>query len=226
MEFTRESSFATLGAKSQVKAKEDFCMSGRLTKVKKSVPTSYETALEQFLMWKRAQGISDQTMKDYREHVNRFFRRYPEASKPEADEALEKSTYDYLGEDGIKPATYNNRLVYLYTFFNWCVDKGMIEDNPLLNFKKRKAEGRVVKLDENVIRELIMLPDASTYTGLRDQALILFFLDTGIRPKEAFALRESDFNLPSIGSRSEAGDGQNEGLTHATLFSRNCQGCI
>lgn len=173
-------------------------MAGRLTKVKKSAPATYEAALEQFLIWKKAQGISEQTMKDYREHVNRFFRRYPEAGKPRDAEALEKSAYDYLGEDGIKPATYNNRLVYLSTFFNWCADKGMIDDNPLLNFKKRKAEGRIVNLDENVIRELLMSPDTSTYTGLRDQALLLFFLDTGIRPKEAFALLESDFNIRAL----------------------------
>lgn len=74
----------------------------------------------------------------------------------------------------------------------------MIEDNPLLNFKKRKAEGRIVNLDENVIRKLLMMPDTSTYTGLRDHALMIFVLDTGIRPKEAFALRESDFNIEAL----------------------------
>ncbi|SFJ54488.1 hypothetical protein SAMN02799624_04935 [Paenibacillus sp. UNC496MF] len=170
-----------------------FDLAGRMTKIKKSSPETYEVALEQFLLWKKAQGISVQTMKDYREHVNRFFRRYPEANDPLAEQALEKSGYDYLGEGEIKPATYNNRLVYLSTFFNWCA--GMIENNPLTNFKKRKAEGRIVNLDENVIRELLMSPDTSTYTGLRDHALMLFLLDTGIRPKEAFALRESDFNI-------------------------------
>lgn len=91
-------------------------MAGRMTRVKKSVPSTYEVALEQFLLWKKAQGISEQTMKDYRERVNRFFRRYPEAYDPQDAEALEKGVYDYLGEDGIKPATYNNRLVYLSTF--------------------------------------------------------------------------------------------------------------
>lgn len=43
-----------------------------------------------------------------------------------------------------------------------------------------------------------MMPDTSTYTGLCDHALMIFFLDTGIRPKEAFALRESDFNIESL----------------------------
>ena len=107
--------------KSQAKVKEVFVFELRLTKVKKLAPATYEAALEQFLIWKKAQGISKQTMKDYKEHVSRVFRRYPEASKPEAAEVLEKSEYDYLDEDGIKPAIYNNRLVYLSTFFNWKV---------------------------------------------------------------------------------------------------------
>lgn len=173
-------------------------MSGRLTKVKKAAPSTYGAALEQFLLWKKAQGISEQTMKDYREHVNRFFKRYPEAIQPQAAEALEKSVYEYLGEDKIKPATYNNRLVYLSTFFNWCVEKNMIQDNPLLHFKKRKAESRIVNLDENVIRELLLIPDRNTYTGLRDHTLMLFFLDTGIRPKEAFALLKADFSINTL----------------------------
>ncbi|MDQ0192529.1 tyrosine-type recombinase/integrase [Paenibacillus wynnii] len=122
------------------------------------------------------------------------FRRYPEANNPQAVESLERSVYEYLGEDNIKPARYNNRLVYLSTSFNWCTDNGMIEDNPLLNFKKRKAEGRIVNLDENVL----MMPDVSTYTGLRNHTLMIFFLDTGIRPKEAFALRKSDFNVQAL----------------------------
>jgi len=168
-------------------------MSRRLTSVRKAIPSSFESALEQFLLWKRAQGVSDQTMHDYKEHIHRFFRRYPDASIPEAAEALEWGVYDYLGEDGIKPATYNNRLIYLRTFLNWCVDKEMIAENPLKNFKKRKAEGRKVMLDEDVIRELLLLPNISTYIGLRDHALMLFCLDTGIRPAEAFALRKSDF---------------------------------
>lgn len=147
-------------------------------KVKKSAPATYEGGTWTVSDLEESSRDFRQTMKDYRENVNRFFRRYPKAAKPQAAEAREKRAYDYLGEDGIKPATYNNRLVYMSTFFNWYADKGMIDDNPLLNLKKRKVEVRIVNLDKNMIHELLMSPDTSTYTGLHDQALMLFFLVT------------------------------------------------
>lgn len=164
----------------------------RMTKVKKVVAKNMDEALEKFLMWKRAQGISDQTLLDYSNHVGLFFRRFPAAKT--SYEELEEAVYDHMGQENIKPPTYNNRLVYLRTFFAWCVDNEIMPDNPLSNFKKRKDEGRVVNINEDVLRALIALPDQSTYAGLRDYALFLTFLDCGVRPKEAFSLMEDDFN--------------------------------
>jgi integrase len=42
------------------------------------------------------------------------------------------------------------------------------------------------------------LPNKKTFAGLRDYALILLILDTGIRPKEAFSLLVSDINLRNL----------------------------
>ena len=44
---------------------------------------------------------------------------------------------------------------------------------------------------------LLELPDKSTFTGLRNYTLMLFSLDTGIRPGEALQLLPEDFNLRS-----------------------------
>lgn len=167
-------------------------MSMRLTKVKKATPATIEEAFTQFINWKKANNLSEQTILDYTTHVNLFFKRFPDATQ--SYEQLEISVYAHLGQDNIKPATYNNRLVYLRTFFKWCKEHGVLSDNPLDAFKKRKDEGRVVHIDESVLTDLIQLPDKSTYAGLRDYALLLIFLDSGIRPKEAFSLTVSDYN--------------------------------
>lgn len=164
----------------------------RLTKVKKKAPATMEEALAQFINWKKANNLSEQTILDYSTHVNLLFKRYPDATT--SYEQLEKSVFDHLGQENIKPATFNNRLVYLRSFFMWCVEQGVLSDNPLAGFKKRKDEGRVVQIDEHVLADLLQLPDQTTYAGLRDYALLLVFLDSGIRPKEAFSLMESDYN--------------------------------
>lgn len=167
-------------------------MSMRLTKIKKSAPSTMEEAFVQFINWKKANNLSEQTILDYTTHYNLLMKRFPNAI--ESFEKLEKSLYEHLGQENIKPATYNNRLVYLRTFFKWCVEQRVLSDNPLEGFKKRKDEGRVVHIDESVLTDLLQLPDQNTYAGLRDFALLLLFLDNGIRPKEAFSLMLSDYN--------------------------------
>jgi len=93
------------------------------------------------------------------------------------------------------PAT---RLAYLKQFFTWCMREGIITENPLAGFRKRKDSGRVVNLDTETLQRLLTLPDKRTFAGLRDYALILLTLDTGIRPKEAFSLLPCDINLRSL----------------------------
>lgn len=173
-------------------------MARRITRIPDEVPEQFRgwaEALGGFLTWKKAQGIAEQTYDDYNKHVRLFFKRFPDAWT--SSSALKTSLFEYLAED-IKPPTFNNRLVYLRTFLNWCVKEGYIKENPIANIKKRKDEGRVVNIDEDVLRRLLELPDQKTFAGLRDYALILLTLDTGIRPKEALSLIPVDFNPQAL----------------------------
>lgn len=166
----------------------------RVLKISEHIPSTWEETLEQFISWKKAQGLSKQTLDDYKRHVSQFYKRYSDAFGSQPHQ-LEKWLYEYFA-DNIKPPTYNNRLVYLRAFYDWCVDKtGLLTQNPLQGFKKRRAEGRVVQHDEETLIALINAPDKKTYAGLRDFALVLLTIDTGIRPKEAFTLLPDDFNV-------------------------------
>lgn len=164
----------------------------RLTRISPvGIASSWEELLYDFITYKRVQGISEQTASDYERHVKLFFKRYPDSW--ESPNQLKTGLHDYLREE-IKPATFNNRLVYLRTFFKWCVENEFLNENPIANIKKRKDEGRVVNIDAEVLRKLLDMPDQKTFTGLRDYALILLTLDSGIRPKEALSLIPVDFN--------------------------------
>lgn len=85
--------------------------------------------------------------------------------------------------DNIKPATYNIRRAYLKTFFQWSIDEGYIDENPLEGFKKRKTQGRIIDVPKDILTKLLKLPNIKTFAGLRDYSLIVFTLDTGVRPK-------------------------------------------
>jgi len=168
---------------------------GKLLRIRRGAPATWGEALEQFLCWKQAQGRRSRTLTDYRKVVGLFFRRHPEAWQ--GGGKLRAAVYSFFGES-IKPATYNLRLAYLRQFFAWCVREGIFAENPLEGLKKRRDEGRVVSLDAETLQRLLTLPDRRTFAGLRDYALLLLTLDTGIRPKEAFSLLPGDVNLRSL----------------------------
>lgn len=155
---------------------------------------TWEDALQEFLYWKMAQGLSDTTIQDYRKHIRQFFNRYPDAFD---EKYLKDRLLQYLAQP-VKPATYNLRLIYLKVFIQWCMQEGIYCSNPIASFKRKKDEGRVCFIEEESFQKLLTLPDTSTYAGLRDYTLILLSLDTGIRPKEAFNLNISDFSFRTL----------------------------
>ncbi|PTQ50877.1 MAG: site-specific recombinase XerD [Brockia lithotrophica] len=156
---------------------------------------SWSEALAEFLLHKRAEGIREETLRGYERHVKQFFNRYPRAWEDMS--ALRQSAFEWLSEP-VKPATYNLRLVYVRAFLKWCREQGYVDDNPLQKFKRRKADPRIVELSEETLRELLQLPDQKTFSGLRDYALLLLTLDTGIRPNEAFQLLPEDFDFRTL----------------------------
>lgn len=81
--------------------------------------------------------------------------------------------------------TYNLSRAYLRAFFAWCVSGGYLAGNPLEGVPKRKDEGRPRSVNGELVKALLSLPDKRTYGGIRDYALILLQVDTGIRPGEA-----------------------------------------
>jgi len=166
----------------------------KVLRIRKDVPATWEEALQQFLWFKQAQGVSDTTLGDYRYHVAQFFKRYPEAYHPGK---LKPAALEYMAQK-VKPNTFNLRLVYLKAFFDWCMKEGLFPENPLAGIKRRRAEGRAVNLEADILARLLALPDRGTFAGLRDYALLLLTLDTGIRPKEAFSLLPADINLRSL----------------------------
>lgn len=88
--------FALSVSQIQVMAKEDFfVMAVRMNKVKRA-PATMEEALDRFITWKKANGISDQTILDYSTHVNLLFKKYPDAK--ESYDQLEQAVVDHLGQ--------------------------------------------------------------------------------------------------------------------------------
>lgn len=156
---------------------------------------TWQQAMEDFLLWKTSHGVSQTTLKGYSNHIKHFYKYFEVTWGNELE--TKRGIIKHLGGE-IKPATYNLRLIYLRAFFDWCIGEGLIQNNPLDGYKKRKADPRIVDIPTDILQKLLTLPDQRTFSGLRDYALILFTLDTGIRPSEAYLLTPNSFDISHL----------------------------
>ena len=140
-----------------------------------------EIVVPQFMIFKKATGVSTRTIQDYDKTLKLFFRRFPDAMDYPRERTMEfLSAYE-------NPSSYNIRYAYLKVFWDWAMREGFFRGNrhPLDGLKKRKPRGRIVQLEEREVSKLLQQPDRDRYSGLRDYALICLSIDTGIRPGEA-----------------------------------------
>ena len=144
-----------------------------------------------FILYKQVSGLSSRTIRDYSEHLTSFFSQHPSALDPKESRS---SVLSYLSGD-MAPATYNLRRAYLRCFWNWLVSEGIATRNPVDGLPSRKAEPRIVKTDIDDIRKVLDSLPTDTWNGLRDFALLMLQIDTGIRPGEALSLLASDVSV-------------------------------
>lgn len=152
--------------------------------------------IEEFIKVKRASGKSKRTIKDYQLHLDKYFRSYDyEYLDYERLEMVVLKDFEKYSDKSA--AYYNLHYANLHAFFNWLVERNYIDANPItkLKLKKRKVDSKAKNVPEMVITKLLDAMDINTYVGLRDYALTVLTMDTGIRPGEALATRESDYDL-------------------------------
>ena len=167
-------------------------MSSRL---RRSSRNYLRTLMELWLQAKEAQGISPRTIEMYRDTVSRFIQ-YLEAKKITTPEQVEPTTIrEYLinRKPHVKSQTLHNYFRIPKMMWRWCVRQGLMESNPFEKVEAPRME-KVIKraLTQQEVVALLNACRGSDWLSLRDKALILLLLDTGLRIQEALGLRVSD----------------------------------
>lgn len=149
----------------------------------------YDYLKEQFLSFKKAQGLAERTIKEYL-NTFRIFEKFYKLNSINISEMIYSLLEMFSKWSSSAPATYNLPYEYLNSFFNWAVEYDYICTNPLkmTGLKKKKNSNKIKNVPSEIISKLLKKLDLRTYTGLRDYCIILLTLDTGIRPCEAFGL--------------------------------------
>jgi len=83
----------------------------------------------------------------------------------------------------------------LSVLFNWSINEGILDMNPLVKIKVPRAEKKVVKaLDRTGVNRIVSsLPD--TFDGVRNKAMILVLVDCGLRLGELVNVRMPDIDM-------------------------------
>jgi len=85
-----------------------------------------------------------------------------------------------------------NVKVHAGTFFNWCIEQGYVETNPVkLHIKMPESEIQIMSLD--AVRELLKAAKASRYADV--VAYVAISLFAGVRVNEIHQLRWEDIDL-------------------------------
>jgi site-specific recombinase XerD len=73
----------------------------------------------------------------------------------------------------------------LKVFFNWCVNEGYIESSPMDTLKKPKAPKKIVKaVSPQDITNMLAVLNGRDFKSIRNKAILLVALDTGLRLSE------------------------------------------
>jgi len=81
-------------------------------------------------------------------------------------------------------------------FFNWLVGEDVLESSPMAKIRPPKVEHKVIMpFRPEQLKTLLKFCDPNTFCGLRNRALILTFVDTGVRLEEMWKMSIEDLDL-------------------------------
>lgn len=111
----------------------------------------------------------------------------------------------------MKPISVHDYFRPLKTFFRWCVDVGLLADNPVRGITVRvpRTLPRVPE-DEDVRRLIQACPH--TFEGRRNRALVGLLADSALRISEALRLRIEDVNFATRTLDVPGGKGGKDGI--------------
>ena len=174
----------------------------------------------------RIEGLSPRTQHAYSEPLARFQRSVAAQGVPDEAAAVETATVIRYCEtfQARRPATRHRYFREVRCFFNWCVAAGFLEHTPFRGLRNVRLPSEVVQpFPPAELARLLAACDPATAVGRRDAAVMLLFLDTGIRCAELSALDLADCDLPRGRLLIRHGKGNKQ---RVVPFARRCRAAL
>jgi len=151
-----------------------------------------------YLLRCRVEGKSPNTVRAYAETLRRFARIGQEEGFPDDVSGITPAhLYAYLGRfTAYSLETRHRYFREVRCFFNWLVTADHLRESPFRLLRNVRLPQRIVQpFSPEEVARLLACCNANTPAGIRDRAILLTLLDTGVRCSELIQLEIKDLDL-------------------------------
>jgi site-specific recombinase XerD len=156
-----------------------------------------EDAFQLWLESMQARGLSPKSLTGYASEVGQFVRFLREQlNLTELDAVKPHHIRKWLiarQQHGVSNAQLHNDYRQPRTFWRWCIKEELTTNDPFAKVEKPKLQPTLKPaLTPVEVEQILQACDGKDWLRLRDKALILLLLDTGLRIHEAHKLTVED----------------------------------
>ena len=174
---------------------------------------TFATAIQQFLTAKAAEGASPKTLDWYRMVLGRAGRDLGPDRPLDSFTPAEVRSWLLSLRETLAPISVAGYVRGLKAFGNWCAVEELTEARALRTLRRPQVPQKLVEpLDDAAVRRIL---DAAS---VRDRAIVLLMLDTGLRLSEVAGLRCRD--LRPDGTVKVLGKGARERIVPVGTIAR------
>lgn len=164
----------------------------RETLLARLISKSIADALDEFLIDRKIEERSPRTLRFYRERLQRFVE-YVKPSTQVKDIGTGDIKAFFSHQDSSHIYGYHATYRALRAFLKWCVKQGYLLESPLTFGAPRLPDVIKPAFTDDELKNVVAACQGSL--GLRNRAIVLVLVDTGIRRDELAKIRVSDINL-------------------------------
>lgn len=161
---------------------------------------NFEKIFNKFLSYlKLEKNLSDNTIFSYKLDVERYLefltsRKISDIKK--IDKTIINSYINLLYDLGLQAGSINRNFSSLKAFHKYLIKENISEKNPLENIFRPKIKRKLPEvLDITDIEKILSQPDMTTFTGIRDRAMMELLYACGLRISELLNIKKDDINF-------------------------------
>ncbi len=185
-----------------------------------SIQVQQSEIREAFTLWLEsleARGIAPRTLENYRDGVGEFvaFLEQHATTLDAVQPAHIRKWLIHKQRKGVSPYTVRNAYRLPRLFWRWCLREELTANDPFQKVEKPKVPPTLKPaLTPEEVEAILKACNGKHWLRLRDKALILLLLDTGLRIHEAHALTVEDASQDTLLIKGKGGKRRVVFLSH------------